>query len=152
MAIEVVHEVRIGRSIEDVYRHLADLDRWPEWLIATGIRRIDSEQRGAARPGEVLRIEQDAAGRSGSFDGQVTRAEAPTHLSISGRDREGVAIDIAARLVPVEPSITVLRWEVRIGVPFRFRIFESLARPQVQRAVALDVEAFQRRLESVAGD
>ena len=82
----------------------------------------------------------------------MTRAEAPTHLSISGKDREGVSIDIAAQLVPVEPAISVLRWGVRISVPFRYRIFESLARPQVERAVALDVEAFKRRLESVAGD
>ena len=39
-----------------------------------------------------------------------------------------------------------------IGLPFRYRLFESLARPQVERAVVLDIEAFKRRLESVAGD
>jgi uncharacterized protein YndB with AHSA1/START domain len=152
MAIEVVREVRIGRSIEDVYAHLVDLDRWPEWLIATGIRRVEREVTGGAVPGEALRIEQSAAGRAGTFDGRVTRAESPTHLAVAGRDGDGVSIDIAADLVPVEPSITVLRWEIRIGVPFRYRIFESLARPQVERAVALDVEAFKRRLESVASD
>jgi uncharacterized protein YndB with AHSA1/START domain len=152
MAIEVVREVRIGRPLEDVYAHLVDLDRWPEWLVATGIRRIDRSQAGAAVAGESLRIEQAAAGRAGLFDARVTRAEPPTHLSISGRDREGVSIDITALLAPVEASITVLRWEIRIGVPFRYRIFESLARPQVERAVGLDVEAFKRRLESVATD
>ena len=152
MAIEVVVETRIGRSVKDVYRHLADLDRWPEWLIATGIRQLEREQTGAAVPGEAIRIDQNAAGRAAIFDGRVTRAEAPTHLAVSGKDTDGVSIDIAAQLVPVEPSISVLRWEVRIGVPFRYRIFESLARPQVQRAVALDVEAFKRRLESVAAD
>lgn len=152
MAIDVVHEVRIGRAIEDVYRHLADLDRWPEWLIATGIRQVERGAVGAAVPGEALRIEQAAAGRAASFDGRVTRADAPTHLVISGKDSDGVSIDIAAALATVEPSITILRWEIRIGVPFRYRIFESLARPQVERAVALDVEAFKRRLESVAGD
>jgi uncharacterized protein YndB with AHSA1/START domain len=152
MAIAVVLETRIGRSIEDVYRHLVDLDRWPEWLIATGIRRIEREQVGGAVPGEALRIEQAAAGRAASFDGRVVRAETPTDLAVSGRDAEGVSIDIVASLVPVEPSITVLRWSIRIGVPLRYRIFESLARPQVERAVVLDVEAFKRRLESVADD
>jgi uncharacterized protein YndB with AHSA1/START domain len=152
MAIEVLREVRIGRSTEDVYRHLVELDRWPEWLVATGIRRIERAETGPAVPGEALRIEQNAAGRAATFDGRVTRAEAPTHLVISGKDTEGVSIDIAAQVIPVEASISVLRWEIRIGVPFRYRIFEGLARPQVERAVALDVEAFKRRLESVAAD
>lgn len=152
MAIDVALEARIGRSAEDVYRHLADLDRWPEWLIATGIRQFQREQVGAAVPGEAIRIDQNAAGRAAIFDGRVTRAEAPTHLAVSGKDSDGVSIDITAEVVPVEASISVLRWEIRIGVPFRYRIFESLARPQVQRAVALDVEAFKRRLESVATD
>ena len=57
-----------------------------------------------------------------------------------------------ARLVPVDARTSVLRWEIRIGLPFRLRIFEGLARPQVERAVAQDIDAFQRRLESVATD
>ena len=152
MAIEVALETRIGRSAEDVYRHLADLDRWPDWLIATGIRRVERGRTGAAVAGEPLRIDQNAAGRAATFDGRVTRAEAPSRLTVSGKDADGISIDIAAEVVPVEASISGLRWAIRIGVPLRYRIFESLARPQVERAVALDVEAFKRRLESVAGD
>ena len=152
MAIDVALDARIGRSAEDVYRHLADLDRWPEWLIATGIRRMERTETGLAVPGEALRIEQNAAGRAATFDGRVTRADAPGHLAVSGKDADGVSIDISAEVIRVEASISVLRWQIRIGVPFRYRIFESLARPQVERAVALDVEAFKRRLESVAGD
>lgn len=152
MTIAVILETRIGRPIDEVFRHLVELDRWPEWLTATGIRRIERVQTGAAVPGEALRIEQAAAGRAGTFDARVTRVDAPTHLSVSGKDGEGVSIDIAAELLPVDEHVTTLRWEVRIGLPFRFRIFESMARPQVERAVVLDVEAFKRRLESVAGD
>ena len=152
MAIAVVLETRIGRPIDEVYRHLVELDRWPEWLTATGIRRIERGHPGAAQPGEAMRIEQAAAGRTGTFEARVTRVDPPTHLSISGKDDEGVSIDIDAQLAPVDEHVTILRWEVRIGLPFRFRIFESMARPQVERAVALDVEAFKRRLESVAGD
>lgn len=150
MAIEVRIETRIGRPVEDVYRHLGDLDRWPEWFIATGIRRIERHGTGPAVEGEPLRIEQAAAGRAGRFEGRVTRAEPPTYLSISGKDADGVSIDIEASLAPAEASISVLRWQVRIALPFRYRIFESVARPQVERAVVLDVEAFKRRLESVA--
>jgi uncharacterized protein YndB with AHSA1/START domain len=152
MAISVLLETRIGRPIEEVFRHLVDLDRWPEWFVATGIRRIERRHAGAAMPGEALRIEQAAAGRAGTFDAQVTRVDPPGHLSISGKDRDGVSIDITAQLLPVDPQVTVLRWQVRIGLPFRFRIFESMARPQVERAVVLDLDAFKRRLESVAGD
>ena len=152
MAIEVRLETRIGRPVEDVYRHLADLDRWPEWFIATGILRVQRRGTGPAVEGEPLRIEQHAAGRAGRFEGRVIRAEPPTHLSVSGKDADGVSIDIDAIIAAVEPAISVLRWQVRIGLPFRYRLFESLARPQVERAVVLDIEAFKRRLESVAGD
>ena len=152
MAIEVVAEVRIGRPIEGTYAHLIDLDRWPEWLIATGIQRLERGVAGAAIQGERLHIDQRAAGRSGRFDGTVTRVEAPILLSIEGKDADGVSIGISARLTPVDALATVLRFEIRIGLPFRLRIFEGLARPQVERAVTLDLEAFKRRLESVAGD
>ena len=152
MAIEVVAEVRIGRPIEHAFAHLIDLDRWPEWLIATGIQRLERTGAGPAVQGEQLRIHQQAAGRTGRFEGTVTRVEAPTHLSIEGKDADGVSIGISAHLSPVEALVSVLRFEIRIGLPFRLRIFEGLARPQVERAVTLDLEAFRRRLESVASD
>jgi uncharacterized protein YndB with AHSA1/START domain len=152
MAIEVVTEVRIGRPIDQVFTHLADLDRWQEWLIATGIQRIARAAPGPASQGERLEIDQHAAGRTGRFIGTVTHVQAPTSLSIDGKDADGVAIGIAAQLEPADSLVTVLRFEVRIGLPFRLRIFEGLARPQVERAVVLDLEAFKRRLESVADD
>jgi uncharacterized protein YndB with AHSA1/START domain len=152
MAIAVITELRIGRPIDQVFAQLVDLDRWPEWLIATGIQRIGRDASGPATQGEHLEIDQQAAGRTGRFAGSVTRVEAPTHLSIDGRDADGVSIGITAQLVPVDAVVTVLRFEIRIGLPFRLRIFEGLARPQVERAVVLDLEAFKRRLESVAGD
>ena len=73
--------------------------------------------------------------------------EAPTHLSIAGKDRDGVTIEIGAQLCPAD-AVPDLRFEIRIALPFRLRIFEGLARPQVERAVVLDLEAFKRRLES----
>jgi uncharacterized protein YndB with AHSA1/START domain len=152
MAIAVITELRIGRPIDAVFASLVDLDRWPEWLIATGIQRIGRDVSGPASQNERLEIDQHAAGRAGRFAGSVTRIEAPTHLSIDGRDADGVSIGIAAQLVPVDAVVTVLRFEIRIGLPFRLRIFEGLARPQVERAVVLDLDAFKRRLESGAGD
>ena len=152
MAIAVVLETRIGRPIDEVFRHLVDLDRWPEWLVATGIRRMERGQTGPRS--QASRCASSRPRRAGPGPSRLgsRRVDPPTHLSLSGKDADGVSIDISAQLVPVDDLVTILRWEVRIGLPFRFRIFESMARPQVERAVALDVDAFKRRLESVAGD
>ena len=59
-----------------------------------------------------------------------------------------MSIDIDAALAPEAVHGTRLRWSIRIGLPLRYRMLKSMARPQVERAAALDVEAFKRRLEA----
>lgn len=152
MAIDVVIETRIGRPVAEVFTHIADIDRWPEWLIASGIVRVARSDTAPLVAGEHLTVEQRAAGRAGTFAATVTTLEAPTRLALTGKDGDGVSIDIAASLSPIDTVATDLRWSIRIGLPFRYRIFESMAAPQVQRAAALDIEALKRRLESVASD
>ena len=151
MAISVVIETRIGRPVADVFDHIAAIDRWPEWLIASGIVRIVRAGAGPVAAGERLTVEQRAAGRAGTFAATVTALAAPSRIALTGKDADGVSIDIDAELAPVDALTTSLRWSIRIGLPFRYRIFESMASPQVQRAAALDIEALKRRLESVAG-
>jgi len=151
MAISVVIETRIGRPVADLFDHIAAIDRWPEWLIASGIVRIVRAGAGPVAAGERLTVEQRAAGRAGTFAATVTALEAPSRIALTGKDADGVSIDIDAELAPVDALTTSLRWSIRIGLPFRYRIFESMASPQVQRAAALDIEALKRRLESVAG-
>ena len=51
---------------------------------------------------------------------------------------------------PTAPG-TRLRWSLRLGLPLRYRMFESMVAPQARRAAALDLEALRRRLESAAG-
>jgi hypothetical protein len=50
-----------------------------------------------------------------------------------------------------DTAATELRWTIRIGLPLRYRVFESMARPQVERAALLDIEglrlAFERPVE-----
>ena len=152
MAISVVIETRIGRPVADVFDHIAAIDRWPEWLIASGIIRIDRASSQAVVAGEHVTVEQRAAGRAGTFNATVTALQAPTRLALTGKDADGVSIDIDAELVPVDALTTSLRWSIKIGLPFRYRIFEKMASPQVQHAAALDIEALKRRLESVATD
>src|SRR5262245_35127006 len=160
MAIDETFTVRIGRPPAEVFEHLIDVERWPEWLIATGIVAVERQNVGASPAADVdplavgsrLRIQQVVAGvRSSSVDASVTALDAPTHVAVSGKDADGVGVELDARLEP-DGQGTGLTWRIVVRLPFRLRIFEGMARPQVRRAAALDLEAFKRRLESVAGD
>jgi uncharacterized protein YndB with AHSA1/START domain len=153
MAIEVTLETTIERPVEAVFERVADIERWPEWLIASGITAVRRSNSGQLARGERLVVDQLAAGRPATFAAEVAVLAPPSRLAIRGRDDVGVSIDIEASLVSaVEATATTLRWTIRIGLPLRFRIFEGMARPQVERAVALDLEALRRRLESTASD
>ena len=151
MAIEVAIETTIARAPADVFRRIADIESWPSWLIASGIIGVVRSSSGPVVAGERLTVEQRAAGRAGTFDARVTVLDPTKRLALHGVDAEGLSIDIDAALTPAEAG-TALRWSIRIGLPIRFRVFESMARPQVQRAAALDVEALRRRLESAQPD
>jgi uncharacterized protein YndB with AHSA1/START domain len=152
MAIEETFEVVIARPPVEVFDHLVAVERWPEWLIASGIVGVerDAPETPIGR-GATLRIRQVLAGvRSSTVAASVTAFEAGSRFTLSGKDADGVEVGIDARLTP-EGLGTRLSWGLRIGLPFRLRIFEGMAAPQVRRAAALDLEAFKRRLESVAG-
>jgi len=41
---------------------------------------------------------------------------------------------------------------LRVDLPLRYRMFETMVAPQARRAAGLDLEALKRRLESVAGE
>ncbi len=153
MAIELDETVVISRPPADVFAHLAAVETWPEWLIASGIIAVTRPMgAGALAAGSTLAIEQRLAGvRTATFDASVTAFDAPRRLTISGSDRDGISVTIHATLT-ADGAGTGLRWQLRIGLPFKLRIFESMAAPQVRRAAALDLEAFRRRLGSVATD
>ncbi len=147
MAISVTIETDIARPPEAVFAALTDLATWPTWLIATGIVGIARDGDGPPAVGDRLAIDQRAAGRSSTVAATVSAMDAPHRFAIGGRDGDGVTTSLDAALAPIDGG-TRLRWSARIEVPFRYRIFESMVAPQVQRAAALDVEAFKRRLES----
>jgi len=151
MAIAVTIETMIARPPAEVFTHVADIDAWPSWLIASGIVRVARSSDGPLLEGERLTVDQRAAGRAGTFQARVTALQPANRLALNGRDGDGVTIDIDAELAPADGG-TNLRWSVRIGLPLRYRMFESMARPQVERAAALDVEALKRRLESSPAD
>ena len=147
MAIDVTIETTIARGPQDVYTRISDLESWPSWLIASGIVSVTRSSVGPVVIGERLTVEQRAGGRAGTFSAEISALEPPARLGLHGRDRDGLSIDIAAVLAPAGGA-TALRWSIRIGLPIRFRAFESMARPQVERAAALDIEALRRGLEA----
>lgn len=151
MTVAVEVETRIGRPPADVFAELAALERFPEWLIASGIVRVERLDGDALAVGSRVRIAQTVGGRSTVLDGAITDLEPGRAFGLRGRDPDGVTIEIDAGLAADGELATRLRWSLRIGLPLRLRMFESMVEPQVRRAAMLDLEAFKRLLESVAG-
>jgi uncharacterized protein YndB with AHSA1/START domain len=150
MSIEVTIVTAIHRPPDAVFARIADVDRWPSWLIASGIVSVTRTVAGSVAAGERLTVEQRAAGRAGTFDAVIREATPPTRLVLEGRDGDGVSIEIDATLAAAGPG-TELRWSIRIGLPIRYRFFEGMARPEVERAAALDIERLRRDLETTGG-
>jgi uncharacterized protein YndB with AHSA1/START domain len=150
MAIGVTIDTTIARPPDAVFDRIADVMAWPTWLIASGIVSVARAVDGPLVPGERLTVQQRAAGRFGRFETVVREVDRPTRLAVEGRDADGVSIDIDATLAPIEGGSS-LRWSIRIGLPFRYRIFESMARPEVERAAALDIEGLRRSLDAPSG-
>jgi uncharacterized protein YndB with AHSA1/START domain len=146
MTISVEIETRIGRPPAEVFAALADVEHYPDWLIASGIVRVERLDPGPLVAGSRLRISQTVAGRSTVLDGSVTVLVPGAAFGLRGKDREGVSVQIDA-VMATDDEATRLRWSVRVGLPLRFRMFESMVAPQARRAAALDLEALKRRVE-----
>jgi len=147
MTVQVDIETTIARPPAAVFDALIDVERYPTWLIASGIVRVERLDPGPLRAGSALRIDQTVAGRSTVLEGRVTVLEPGAAFGLRGRDKDGVSVEIDGVLV-LDDMATRLRWSLRVGLPLRYRMFESMVAPQARRAAALDLEAFKRRLES----
>lgn len=151
MTIAAELETRIGRSASAVFAELTALERYPEWLIASGIVGVERLDDGPLQAGSRIRVNQRVAGRAAVLEGLVTVHEPDRRFGFEARDPDGVTVDIDASVGPApDGSATILRWSVRVGLPLRFRMLEGMVAPQARRAATLDLEAFRRRLESVA--
>ena len=147
MTIAVEIETTIARPPPAVVEALVDVEHYPTWLIASGIVRVERLEPGALKAGSGLRIGQTVAGRSTVLDGRVTVLEPGAAFGLRGKDKDGISVQIDAVLA-LDDLATRLRWSLRVGLPLRYRMFESMVAPQARRAAALDLEAFKRRLES----
>ena len=143
VTIAVQIETQIGRSPADVFAELTAVERFPEWLIASGIVRVERLDEGPLAVGTRLRIGQSVGGRSTVLDGAVTVVEPGSAFGLRGRDPDGVTIELDARLSSEDGLTTRMRWSLRMGLPLRYRMFESMVAPQAKRAATLDLEAVQ---------
>jgi uncharacterized protein YndB with AHSA1/START domain len=150
MAIAVELETMIARNCDDVFARLADVRRYPEWLVASGIVSAEVAGDGPIAAGSKLRIGQAIAGRASTLDGAVTAFEPGSRLAFRAKDREGISIEIDARLSP-EGATCRLRWAVKLALPLKYRFFESMVAPQVRHAAVADLERLRIGLQSVAG-
>jgi uncharacterized protein YndB with AHSA1/START domain len=148
IAVEI--ETSVARLPADVFGELIAIDRFPDWLVASGIVAVERVDGDPLAVGSRVRISQQVAGRSTVLDGSITELEPGRAFGLRGRDPDGVTIELDAAIARDGPG-TRLRWSLKIGLPLRLRMFETMVAPQVRRATTLDLEAFRRRLESAAG-
>ena len=147
MTVSVDLDTRIARPPATVFAALIDVERYPAWLIASGIVKVERLDDGPLTAGSGLRIHQTVAGRSTVLVGKVTVLTPGAAFGLRGKDKDGVTIEIDAVLA-VDGLATRLRWSLRLGLPLRYRMFESMVAPQAKRAAALDLESFRQRLET----
>jgi uncharacterized protein YndB with AHSA1/START domain len=140
-------EIRLARPPAEVFAALIALEQFPQWLIASGITRVERLDGGPLAVGSRVRIGQSVGGRSTVLEGTITQLDPGKAFGLQGRDPDGVTIEIDAGVSP-DGDGSRLRWSLRIGLPLRYRMFESMVAPQVRRAATLDLEALKQRLES----
>jgi uncharacterized protein YndB with AHSA1/START domain len=150
VSIEARLETTIGRNAQDVFGQLAAVELFPEWLVASGVVRVERLDPGPLKEGSRLRIEQRIAGRATTLEGKVSSFEPGSRFGFQARDRDGISVEVEA-LLAAEGATCRLRWSLRLGLPLRFRLFESMAAPEVRRAAEADLQRLKQRLEAVAG-
>ena len=149
MTIKADIELPIARPPAVVWEHLTALERFPEWLVASGITRVEREP-GPLGAGTRLRIDQRVAGNAAVLDGIVTAWQPPYRFAFRATHPDGITVEAEAAIAADGPT-SRLRWSLRIGLPLKLRLFEGMAAPEVKRAANTDLLGFKRRLESIAG-
>ena len=151
MTIQAEFEIPIARSVQAVWDELIAVERYPEWLRASGVLRVERHPAHSLGPGAPLRIHQQIAGRPPAvLEGAVAAWEPGRRFAFRARHPDGITIETDAQLAQDGPGCR-LRWSLRIGLPLKFRLFEGMAAPEVRQAASTDLLGLKRRLESVAG-
>ncbi len=149
MTVAAELEAAIARTPGAVFAELVAVERYPEWLVSSGIRTVEQLDGPPLRAGARLRIAVRVAGVGADLEGTVTAFEQDRRLGLSASDARGVTMELEAQ-VSGEGSVSRLRWSIRLSLPLRYRFFESMAAPQVRAAATADLGRLRQRLEAVA--
>ncbi len=141
--------IAIGRTPDDVFSHVADIERYPEWQVAAGITRVARADDGPLGQGSRFLVDRVTQGMAGTIDGFVTVFEPGQRFAFAGQDSAGFTVEVETVLVPDGP-VTRLEWQMVIGNHGINRFIQPIVTGQIRRAATIDFENFKRRLEAVA--
>lgn len=143
--IEVEHTLEIGRSVEQVFDYLTDVERLPEWQDSAETVELDGELREGARLREVRTF----MGRRATSTLEVTELDRPKRFSVEVVDGPiKYAVEHALEDLGGRTKLTFVgRGETR-RVP---RLMRGTVRRMVERQFVRDLEALKRVLEAARG-
>jgi hypothetical protein len=147
--ISVDWSVTIGRGPDDVFRHVADVARYPEWQQATGITGVLLAFDGLPEVGARFRLERVTRGRAGTIDCVVTAFEPGRRFAFQGDDSGGFSIGFETRLEPDGPG-TRLDWRFSMTTPGLLGLAGSMLKREIRATAEQDFGGLKRRLEQVA--
>lgn len=138
---------------EVVWRHLCDLDRWPEWM--NGLVAVERTDQGELGVGSGWVETRRMFGREASETFEITRFEPPTALDLYVDGSKGASgkgrYDFEYRLVPREGG-TRMEVDASIDMPGWFaQLMSRLMLRGFRRAIEKDHRAFQQHVEAHAG-
>ena len=139
----------IGRTPDDVFRHVADIERYPEWQVAAGIKRVVRADDEPLGQGSRFLVDRVTQGMAGTLDCVVTVFEPGQRFAFGGQDSAGFTVDVDTVLVPEGP-VTRVDWQMLISNHRINRFIQPIVTGQIRRAATIDLENFKRRLEAVA--
>ena len=137
------------RQLDHVALHVADVERYPEWQRAAGIRSVDRDDKEPLAAGSRFRMERLTQGHPGTLEATVTGFEPGRRFAFRARDSAGFDVETEISLA-AEGAGTRLTWRFTMTTPGLLRFAGSMLGREIRRAAEADFATFKARLEQVA--
>jgi len=139
----------IGRTPDDVFRHVSAIELYPEWQRAAGIRRVERDAGVPLAVGSTFRMQRLTQGQAGTLDATVTAFEPGLRFSFRAHDSAGFDIE-SEMMLAVEGAGSRLDWRFTMTTPGVLRFAGSILTREIRRAAEADFAVLKARLEQVA--